>query len=545
MILSAFIGGLNTLLSPNLLANSEAVECVNVDITSGALKAVKGPGPGEQTVAPYTYYFSNQWVDVSTQVQQAPSTLNVYYGGLADSIFANWVIGGTATSIFADGIIGGLPTTSAAAPSVVEFNNTLVYTNELGLFKRLGVGKVLICGVTPAVAAPVVTVGTATGQTGVYTYAYTYYRGYDGTESNPSELSAELTLADQKANIAVVASAQEDISAIRIYRIGGNLLTMSLVMEVPNTTATVVDGVTDANVIGDIVPLNNNTPPLGLKYLVERNGVFYAAVGNKLYFTQPLGNPNYWPAFYYIQFAQNITGLASTPNGIVVFTTYATEVVIGSDISTYTRVVISNDQGCPGNGSIVPYGQGALFLSSDGLCFTSGASVELLSYNKLGKTNISASHAVLIDNIYYALTLDAKVFVHNLNLQCYYWLDLPITGLYKGKDTLYCRSESRIAPMFTGDKVPYSYTTGIMTDARYSAVKSYNNVYLRSNGDVNLAISLDPQGEVTSVDLVGNTTHDISVPQVEMLAYGVQFSFSGTGDVYELEYVAEERQNGR
>lgn len=545
MMLSAFVGGLNTLLSPNLLANSEAVECVNVDIASGALKAVKAPGPGEQTIAPYAYYFSNHWVDISTQVQQTPPALDTYYGGLANSVFANGIFGGTATSVFTDGILGGLPTATAAAPSAVEYNNTLVYTNELGLFKRTGSDVVLRCGITPPTAAPVVAVGPATGQTGTYTYCYTYYRGFDGTESNPSELSTELTLANQKANVDVVASAEANVSAIRIYRIGGNLLTMSLVMEVPNTTATVVDGVSDALVIGDIVPLNNNAPPAGLKYLVEQTGVFYAAVGNKLYFTEPLGNPNYWPAFYYIQFSKNITGLAGTPNGIVVFTEFTTEVVLGNDVSTYTRVVISYDQGCPFNGSIAKYAQGVLFLSSDGLCFTSGASVDLLSYGKLGKVNIPASHSVLIDSVYYALTFDGKVFVHNLNLQCYYYLDLPITGLYNGKDTLYCRSGERIAPMFQGAKVPYKYTTGIMVGSRYSAVKSYNNVYLRSNGDVVMDISLDPQGLVTSIDLTGNTSHDVSVPQVEMLAYGIQFTFTGTADVYELEYVVEERQNGR
>jgi len=137
MMLSAFVGGLNTLLSPNLLANSEAVECVNVDIASGALKAVKAPGPGEQTIAPYAYYFSNHWVDISTQVQQTPPALDTYYGGLANSVFANGIFGGTAASVFTDGIIGGLPTATAAAPSAVEYNNTLVYTNELGYSSAL------------------------------------------------------------------------------------------------------------------------------------------------------------------------------------------------------------------------------------------------------------------------------------------------------------------------------------------------------------------------------------------------------------------------
>ncbi len=75
--------------------------------------------------------------------------------------------------------------------------------------------------------------------------------------------------------------------------------------------------------------------------------------------------------------------------------------------------------------------------------------------------------------------------------------------------------------------------------------KLYNHVYIRSEGDLTIKIILDGVTEVTKVLDTNLDTHDVSIPQESQRGFLLQFNIVGTGKVYEIEYKATGRTNGR
>jgi hypothetical protein len=427
--------------------------------------------------------------------------------------------------------------------SWVEYHQNLYFTNTNGAKKLLKTGEEYQLGITEPPAA-FSAMGGSGPLVGTFTYVYTYYNAKDGTESNPSMPSNEVIVNLHTIATPLIASTDSQVDTIRVYRTGGNQLDYTLVSEVANSTTTFIDNVEDASLDGTLLlTLDYSSPPVGLQYLVEFAGTFFGAVANKLYFTEPLGNPNYWPETNYIRLPIDITGIAVTANGIVVFTKYTSYIITGTDSTTFVLLLLAADQGCTSHYSIARYKSGVLFTSTDGLCYTEGSSVELLSYTNLGKMNLVPTHAVVYDKTYYALTATGLIRWESFT-DAYGYLDLGVDALYVAKDTLYCRKDSKIAPMFEGSAATFSYRSAMLTEGVYSNLKTYNTVYVRADGQFTIEITIDPQGVVYTGTFTGNTTHEIAIPQYDMQGYAIQFALTGTAIVYEIEYKVVGRENG-
>lgn len=496
MQLYNFSGGLLTRVAPSLIKAEYSVVNINTNLLKGPLQPEKAIGTLGASIAKYAAWFNNAWKDFTAET--------------------SWLI----------------------------YRQNLYYTNADGAKKVLSTGEEYSLGIAKPVAAPTIAAGSTGPLTGTYQYTYTYYNSKDGTESNPAEYSSQLAVSSKAITVTLVASTDTQVDLIRVYRIGGNQLSFTLVEEVPNTTTTYTDDTADVDVEGTLLlSLDYGTPPVRLKYLSEFAGTFFGAVDDKLYFTEPLGNPNYWPETNYVRLPSNVTGIAITANGIVVFAQYTSYVITGTDSTTFVLLLLSTDQGCTSHQSIARFKSGVLFTSTDGLCYTDGSSVELMSYQTLGKLNLVPTHAVIHDRTYYAIA-NGLVFRWDGLIDAYSYLDLGVDALYSANDVIYGRKDGKLGELFVGTPLTYTYKTPVLTEGLYSNLKTYNTVYIRADGEFRVKIYLDPQGLVVDKTYSGNATHEIAIPQADMQGYAIQFELSGTAIIYEIEYKVVGRQNG-
>ena len=496
--MNLFNGGLNTRLAPHLIGAADSVVNENVDISKGALSPLKADTDESQLVDKSMVYFNGQWVS---------STDDLDY---------------------------------------VEFQEKLYYSDGSGRPQKSSDGTTWYnLGITKPSAAPTVATGGAGVLDATYQYCYTYYNVNDGTESQPSTYSVEIVPALQSVNVAVVASSDAQVTNIRVYRIGGDLTAMTLVEEIANTTATYNDNLGDLAVDGHLLDSSGNKEaPTGLKYLTETNAMFFGAVGDKLYYSD-IAYVNYWSAFNFIDFPSEITGLAVTQNGGLVFTAYETYIVTGNSPATLSKYLLSANQGCLLHKSIKYSNNTAVWLSSDGICSSQGGEIVVSSRDKLGKLSLSNPKAAIVyDDVYYlshdggTLALDFRFRLAMVNL------DVSPEGWHINDDTLYYSLDGDLYSLGTSvSNKELTYRSGNISEGSLSNLKNYKVIYTHSSGTLTLTVYIDDILVSTKILAEGST--EILVPQDKRLGYYISFGLTGTGTLNELEYKVEGRQNGR
>ena len=384
-----------------------------------------------------------------------------------------------------------------------------------------------------------------TGVDGTVQYLYTYYNEEDGTESQGSPLSTEVELNHGVATVSVMPSSDPQVTHIFLYRIGGNLTRFTKIAELSNTIQSYEDSASGTSLaLTEYSSALNGKAPEGLKQLVQAYGVFFGRKGDKLYFTRDIGNPNYWPESYYIDFSEEITGIAVAVNGILVFTKYQTYLISGSNSSTFVKHLFSASQGCINPATIVTQGATTLFLSSDGLCIATGSGIKIVSKFKLGRVTFNAINAVLHDETYY-LQLDGEILAFETNYGARFQkYQFDTTWLFVAEDTLYGSHATGAKELFAGEPQQFTYTTGEFTEGSATEVKDYNNIYIAFEGTLSLTVYIDGV-EILAKNLVETRLPtSIAVPQLKQRGTRISFKFVGTGKMLELEYKAKGRTNG-
>lgn len=502
MVLNKFENGLNTREAEELIHSTECVIANNVSLDSGQLVSAKGPGDAYTSYEP-TAFFASQ----------------------IDKLLPNGNI-----------------------RDYLEYQSKVYYTDG-ATAKKIIADVTYDLGIEQPSAAPVTTLNnTSDGKlTGTLQYVYTYYNIIDGTESQPSPISPELVADKSSVSLTLVHSTDPQVSHIKIYRIGGSFTKFIEVKEVTNIQGTQTDNLEDSKVFGKSLSSKTNGKPIvGLKYLVQSRQTFFAAKDAKLYFTRDIGNPNYWPETSYIDFKENITGLAVVNQGLLVFTKYETHIVIGSNSSTFVTHLISRTQGCLSNASIVNSSSSVIFISNDGICLTSGSSITVLSKHKLGKQLFEVTSAVLLDEVYYAQLKNRSIIAYEMRynkniILNYYFLSSWLVVI---DDKLYGETGQELVELFTGPQIGSHYKTGKFTDGSSSQLKSYSDIYVSAVGRHDMTVYIDGL-EVLEVRILGEVKPEkFSVPMSKRRGTSIQFELKGTGTIREIEYKVEGRENG-
>lgn len=249
-------------------------------------------------------------------------------------------------------------------------------------------------GVPPPSATPSVA-DTAAGsstvaETRYYVYTYVSTFGDITEESAPSTVSAAVSIATGRkvtvANMGVAPPAGYDnITHKRIYRTlpgeasDGEFM---FVAEITVATASYVDDLL-ALALGE--PLATTTwdpPPDNLAGLTSMaNGMMAGFVGNSVYFSEPYFH-HAWPADYIQSVPDQIVGLASYGNTLIVMTEGAPYAITGTSPENVTVERIAIPEPCVSSKSIVNDSYGVMYVSPNGIVAI-GPTVRGLVSNKI------------------------------------------------------------------------------------------------------------------------------------------------------------------
>lgn len=381
-------------------------------------------------------------------------------------------------------------------------------------------------------------------------YVYTYYNSTDDVESVPSPVSDEFDIkAVRSATLtAFEPSTDAQVDKIRLYRIGDNATSFTLVTEFDNTTTTYVDSVPSTELTDILESSDYYAAQTGLKYLTEAYGILFGAIDNKLYFSVQR-KPNAWPESYYIVFKKNITGILPSSDGILVFMQNATDLLIGTGVASFARRSLSLEQGCTNHFTARYVQNMPVWQSEEGICAYASGSVKVISKDKLGTQNFSIVNTAVLDETYFACLEGGSILAVSTKLDTLVFKNFSfsklISNIYTTDGALYgIVDNDRLVKLLVGPAIAFSYKSPVFIDDSYTNIKTYNNIYVRADGDFEFSIFID-EVLVKTYTLTGNTTHDISVPQASQKGYGIQFEINGIGKIYEIEYKVMERQNGR
>lgn len=382
---------------------------------------------------------------------------------------------------------------------------------------------------------------------GTLSYVYTFYNSATGIESAPSPVSAE-TDAETLGIVTLTGlqvSSDPQVDEKRIYRVGGLLTALSLVDTIPNAQTSYVDDTADTDIDGSALTASNNTaPPDNLAFLTEAYAMLFAAQGTRLRFT-PIGEPDYWPEFFFIQFSVPITGIAPTTNGLLVFTEFRAHLITGTGPSSLSQYPLSGDQGCIDHFSIQRVSGAAMWASTDGICLSSGSSVTVITKDKLGKIELSPVYSALHDEVYYLIEESGSILAVDFRYgQLVKRLSLGVDSLTVGQDVLYGHLEGELYELFASNTPEeLNYTSPRFIEGLSTEEKQYKKVFIYSKGDIIINILIDDILVATRT-LSGEESHQIQVPHELQRGNFIQFEVTGTGEVYEIEYEAARRKNG-
>lgn len=494
MKLQVFNGGLNIRQAAELIQPNEAVICNNVDLSSGQIVSANSLGvtPITNIVDPYYFKAEQTWQPNATSRDYLEYRGKLY-----------WTNGALAQKHFN----GNTYNLGIEQPSNITVS-------------KGGVGNV----------------------TGTVQYLYTYYNDLDATESQPSPISLETVVTAQQVGVTVTASPDPQATHIFIYRIGGGLLSFTKVAEYPNTSSVRWDNTTNAAATTTLSSDLNGVPPLGLQFLSEAYGVFFGAVGERLYYTREGGNPNNWPETNYIDFQDTITGIGIVPAGVVVFTYVKATLIVGTTPATFQARPISGSQGCILHKTIQLFNNTIMFASTDGICTLIGTRIDIISKFKLGKQTYGTIGAIVHDEIYYLQLTDQSIVAMDLRYEpAIKTLNFNTTWLVNVNDVLYGQTSSGLLELFQGTPSEYHYRTGNLSEGSTATLKNYNDIWVSLEGDHTVDVLIDDVVVSTKTVTGVRMPTQFTVPQENQRGSTISFDMRGVGKVREISYVATGR----
>ena len=337
-----------------------------------------------------------------------------------------------------------------------------------------------------------------------------------------------------------------------------------------------IDGFNTA-MAGSGVGAGDNTAtdaPGYLRFLKESNNFFfgvgtertaasrYGGTNKKgtFLFVSAYNDPTNWPTTGYVQFDSEITGLASYPGELIVFTENAVYRVTGSRFDQMRKTKLATTEGLPdGNHKTISVVNNYLcWVSQSGICFYNGASVTNLTRGRFDDLSFSTSvnlHAGQYEDSYYVVDNNETGFTVDFSLEGFpvsrvdlkedvspLSTDLPVLHYVGSQNRLYTRN-GVVEQNATGDRNLFTFKTRAFDGGAFGSLKYVKNVTLNGTGSGTVQIYLDGQavfagtGQSVSIDRsTGGGTSDhptrVYLPASRTNIYGLPVA-----DVWSVEIV--------
>jgi hypothetical protein len=237
--------------------------------------------------------------------------------------------------------------------------------------------------------------GTGTAVTRAYVYTWVNLFGTVEEESSPSPASEVNWMSGQSITVSgfqAPPAAPYNIQHLRLYRtvVGSTagVVNYLMVAELPASTTTYTDSISDAALPGDALTSDGyDPPPAGLTGLVIMpNGFLAGFFGNTVCFSEPF-KPHAWPAIYQQPLAMAVVGLGVYEQNLVVATVDTPYVMTGVHPAQLTVTRVAIREPCVAKRSVVSDLSGVAFASSNGLVGISALVQGLISNGLLRRTD--------------------------------------------------------------------------------------------------------------------------------------------------------------
>lgn len=345
-------GGVNLALHEKLLGANEAIASLNHNPSRGDLRPWKVP------------------LNASTVSTSARKTIHMLgRDAVSDTIYwLQWsTIVHAVRSFRSEDTTKRTYYTGDGAPKVTDNLIGLASAPYPTAYRDLGIPKPL--------TNPTVTVDVdGTGDDETRFYAYTYVSDWD--EEGPPAVSAAVT-CKPGATLDITTLAMppsgpgenRGINRMRIYRTvaGDTGAAFFFLREITVATSTE----DDARAVGsDTLPSTLYAmPPTDMKYLTGLwNGMMAGISGNAVRYCEPF-KPHAWPAAYETLCLDTPIALAVFKKNLLILTTGRPRLVYGSSPEAMDDTPVEFLAACIAPQSVVAFGHGACWATSDGLAY--------------------------------------------------------------------------------------------------------------------------------------------------------------------------------
>lgn len=431
---------------------------------------------------------------------------------------------------------------SAPRTEIFGSNGVRVFRQYKGIWRRVGVldnpAASIIDHSEDISASQELDISLHSKLQGIYQYVVTFYDKTRGRESGPTLPTVEFDLNEsgQVNFVDLPISSDPTVTHKRIYRVGGELTTFSLVAELPNSQTIFEDTVPDLDIIDALTTQNYLPAAIGFNYVTTLNGMLFAAAGANLRYT-PIGQPEAWPELYFITFEATITSIAAVFTGILVCTATKTYIVTGSGPNSLAMFCISNDQGCIAHSSMQVLKGSALWVSQEGICSSSGDVVSVISRDKLGVMNLNPRDSILVNEVYYVLDNSGIAYCLDTAIgPMFKKFNLGITSFAKKGSDVYGYNAGILYILFkAATNLAMTYKSPRFIEGSFTSSKLYKHIYIYSKGDIIIKLFINDT-LVTTKQLTTEDNHTVYAPQKDLRGFFIQFEITGTGEVFEIEY---------
>jgi hypothetical protein len=469
--LSNRFGGLNSHDEPHLIGPSRAVALSNVSLDSNAIQAQAGPGTAAFTGTAGTYR-------------------SLYKFG------ANWV-----TNL------------NTVAWQYVEFDGKVIRAAAGQTPQRSADGLTWYnLGIAAPGSAPTTAAGAGGNPSGTYYYVVTNVSTLGG-ESAPGPASAGVVVAAQKVSLTnIPVSADAQVTARKLYRIGGGNTSYKLVATLNASDTTYTDDTANGNEGAEITTSDYDVPGnLEGICVAPHTSRLFGWIGNTLYWSEK-SVPSAWTGDFQGT-PDDIKAVLAYAGSVVVLTTSQPILVLGNDVDGTTLqwplYAVPAQQGCLERDTAVDMGHSIFYLSNDGICRFAGREVEVISKGALadsllgepGAASPTNAKAVRYDERYIIFFQSGTSFPSGGYVEWNprvdgNWLMGTITATAthynRTADVLYVAQGANIAyPWEGGATVAGSYTTGAWIDKTYSLLKHWRKVAVDHTGPITLDVIVD------------------------------------------------------
>ena len=354
----------------------------------------------------------------------------------------------TMVAKFTGSAITSLYTKGTTVQSSFQKVGNQVYICDGTNLKKWDQTTVRTWGITAPVTAPTVTPGAGSlSPTSGYMWVLVYKCSATGHISTASPVSANPGPGTSRQySIGYTASPDAQVDKIDIYRTldGGSLF--YFVAEVANATSSYTDNNADSTLNNQLIaPLafSNNPPPTGLSLVTWHQDRLVGAAGNLLYFSAGPDCTNgvpeeAWPPANVFKLPGAITALASTTNGLLVWTSADMFVMLGTDTASFWVKPLQKNFGVASQNCVAQDGD-AVFV------YTNTSQLFLIDSNGLNEIGFNVqdqlSSTFTPANTYLAIHrygLDAALWLsdgstnlkgYNLRFQAWMPTGQPVGGL--------------------------------------------------------------------------------------------------------------------